>query len=173
MVRKKRMTGIAARMILINLYMASLPKSFFGPTYSTGAGSRRIAYHYADKSPNCQSAIFARHYLSAADPHTVFCLATRSPGSRRSPHGTRHMVAKVVGSLGPWTHGSASWRCAGRWREESWKGTERALHRSVLISCDATSSTTEQGWPFLQLALWSLDDEFAEQSSALRSPSMC
>src|SRR6516165_3583551 len=68
------------------------------PTYSTGGGSRWIAYHYADKSPDCQGAIFARHYLSVADRLTVLCLATRRPGSRRSPQGTRHMVAKVVGS---------------------------------------------------------------------------
>src|SRR5215467_1067926 len=57
MVRKKRMTGIAARMILINLYMASLPKSFFGRPIPRGGGSRWIAYHYADKSPDCQGAI--------------------------------------------------------------------------------------------------------------------
>src|SRR6516162_11757843 len=106
MVRKKRMTGIAARMIVINLYMASLPKSFFGRPIPRGAGSRWIAYHYADKSPDCQGAIFARHYLSVADPLTVLCLATRRPGSRRRPQGTRHMVVKVVGSLGPRT----AWR---------------------------------------------------------------
>ena len=76
------------------------------PTYFTGAGSRWIAYHYADKSPDCQGAIFARHYgLVPRD---------KAPWKSRQPHGTRHMVAKVVGSLGPRTHGSASWRCAGR-----------------------------------------------------------
>src|SRR6516225_10760565 len=97
MVLKKRMTGIAARMMLINLYMASFPKSFFG----RGAGSRWIAYHYADKSPDCQGSIFACHYVSAADPRTRSCLP-RNKGTLEvaaAPHGTRHMVAKVVGSL--------------------------------------------------------------------------
>src|SRR5262249_33195385 len=82
------------------------------PTYSTGgrfALDRVSLRGQIARLPRCN-----RHYLSAADPHTVLCLATRRPGSRRSPHGTRHLVAKVVGSLGPRTLGSASWRSAGR-----------------------------------------------------------
>ena len=151
MVRKKRMTGIAARMILINLYIASFSKSFFGPTYCTGAGSRWIAYHYADKSPDCQGAIFARHYLSAADPHTG------------------HMVAKVVGSLGPRIHGSTNWLAdAG-----ILKGTERALHRSVLISCDAHFIDDRTGLAVSAASSLVFGRRITEQSRILRSQSMC
>jgi hypothetical protein len=50
-------------------------------------------------------------------------------------------------------------------------GTRITSFGTNLMRCHFIDDRT--GWPFLQLPLWSLDDEFAEQSSALRSPSMC
>lgn len=50
MVRKKRMTGIAATMMLISLYMASLPKSCFGPTCFHGV--QRGGFRVSLRGPN-------------------------------------------------------------------------------------------------------------------------
>src|SRR5215471_17328166 len=166
MVRKKRMTGIAARMIVINLYMASLPKSIFGRPIPRGAGSRWIAYHYANKSPPRRN-LCSQLPLSGGSTHG---LVPRDKAPWKSPQPTRHpphgcQSGRFAGTADPRLGELAMCRPLTRGILKRY-GTRITSFSADLTRC--TSSTTEQGWPFLQLALWSLDDEFAEQSSALR-----
>jgi hypothetical protein len=141
------------------------------PTYSTGAGSR--------VSLGGQIARLPRRNLCSPLPlsgGSTHGLVPRDKAPWKSPQPTGHPP-----------HGCQSGQFAGTADPRLGELTMcRPLTRGILkkvrnahyivsyiVSCDASSSTTEQGLPFLQLALWSLDDEFAEQSSALRSPSMC
>jgi len=79
------------------------------------------------------------------------------------------MVAKVVGSLGPRIHGSTNWLAdAG-----ILKGTERALHRSVLISCDAHFIDDRTGLAVSAASSLVFGRRITEQSRILRSQSMC
>jgi hypothetical protein len=84
------------------------------------------------------------------------------------------MVAKVVGSLAPRTPRLgelATCRPLTRGILKRY-GTRITSFGTNLMRCHFIDDRTGTAryftnWPFLQLALWSLDDEFAEQSKRL------
>jgi hypothetical protein len=165
MVRKKRMSGIAARMMLINLYMASLPKSFFGRPIPRGlvrAGSRittrtnrPIAKAQSLLATTSQWRIHSRSCASRQGALEVAAAHT-APATWLSKWSVRWDRGRLgeLAMCRPLTRGILK-----RY------GTRITSFSTDLMRC--TSSTTEQGWPFLQLALWSLVGEFAEQSMRL------
>ena len=171
MVRKKRMTGIAARMIVINLYMASLPKSFFGRPIPRGAGSRWIAYHYADKIAAKAQSLLAT--TSRQRIHTRSCASRQGALEVAAAHmapATWLPMWSVRWDRGPTARELAMCRPLTRGILKRY-GTRITSSATNLMRCHFIDDRT--GLAISAASSLVFGRRIAEQSSALRSPSMC